>query len=188
MISQIIGSDVKLMNQVPVKMNKLAGTTVSFSIVDGFIYFSIADKSVGCSLGDLLESEFSQQVPKVLVFGSGKLVFSHLAIYRDIYYTGQRYYGGGVARGSEKGGFTLGNNEYFVLGDNSPASYDSRWWTKTGYGNNGTTYTAGIVPKEYLLGKAVCVYWPSGFRLFKDSSKSIIPNIGKMRLIYGGTE
>jgi signal peptidase I len=35
---------------------------------------------------------------------------------------------------------------YFVLGDNSASSRDSRYW--------------GFVPKEYLIGKAFLIYWP----------------------------
>ena len=35
---------------------------------------------------------------------------------------------------------------YFVLGDNSASSHDSRFW--------------GYVPKKLLIGRAVCIFWP----------------------------
>lgn len=37
-------------------------------------------------------------------------------------------------------------SNYFVLGDNSVDSHDSRYW--------------GFVPEEKMLGKAVFIYWP----------------------------
>jgi len=45
-------------------------------------------------------------------------------------------------------------DSYFVLGDNSASSQDSRYW--------------GFVPKKNVLGKAVLIYWPlNRIRLIK---------------------
>lgn len=58
----------------------------------------------------------------------------------------QRYYynRGDFAAENEK--IVVPENTYFVLGDNSASSQDSRYW--------------GFVPKENLLGKAILIYWP----------------------------
>jgi signal peptidase I len=41
---------------------------------------------------------------------------------------------------------TVGPDEYFVLGDHRSSSNDSRTW--------------GMVPRRYIYGKAVFIYWP----------------------------
>ena len=48
--------------------------------------------------------------------------------------------------GSNYGLITVPPNDYFVLGDHRNASNDSRAW--------------GFVPKSYIYGKAVFVFWP----------------------------
>jgi len=109
-------------------------------------------------------------------------------LYRDIHYLDTRPDNREpVDRAGEGNPFTLGKDEFFAMGDNSPDSADSRLWTIDGIGNNGIHYTMGIVPRDYLVGKAFFVYWPSGFRLEK-LKLGIIPNMGKLRWIYGGTE
>jgi hypothetical protein len=82
----------------------------------------------------------------------------------------------------------LTDDEFFVLGDNSPASSDGRWWVKPGIGNNGKQFRVGIVPREYLLGKAFVVFWPSGFRPFDKFHFRLVPNMREIRLIYGGSD
>ena len=57
-----------------------------------------------------------------------------------------RYYfnRGDFAKEGEK--LVVPENSFFVLGDNSGSSKDSRYW--------------GFVPKDNLLGKAIIIYWP----------------------------
>ncbi|MHC4772667.1 MAG: hypothetical protein ACYS8S_03635, partial [Planctomycetota bacterium] len=56
-----------------------------------------------------------------------------------------------------------------------------------GIGNNGDSYPEGIVPREYMMGKAVMVYWSQAFRP-ADNLPSMIPNLGNLRAIYGSSE
>lgn len=122
--------------------------------------------------------------PEVKIFGAGKLQLSHVAIFRDIHYTDRD--GPGICRGGQGNPFRLAKDEFFALGDNSPSSHDSRWWGQRGKGNSGTFYREGIVPRDYLVGKAMFVYWPSGFRPYPGFPVPIIPDIGRMRVIYSG--
>ena len=79
-------------------------------------------------------------------------------------------------------------DEFFVLGDNSPQSLDGRAWTKAAptlrlYDKDGNAlYQLGTVPRYAMIGRALFVYWPAGFRL-PGLSLPIVPNVGRMRLI-----
>lgn len=79
-------------------------------------------------------------------------------------------------------------DEFFVLGDNSPQSLDGRAWTKAAptlrlYDEDGNAlYQLGTVPRYAMIGRALFVYWPAGFRL-PGVSLPIVPNVGRMRLI-----
>jgi signal peptidase I len=81
----------------------------------------------------------------------------------------------------------VGKDEFFVCGDNSPNSLDCRVWASEGIGNNGTKYRIGVVPRDYLVGKAALVYWGDAFRPF-ENLLPIIPNVGQIRPIVGGSE
>jgi signal peptidase I len=80
-------------------------------------------------------------------------------------------------------------DEFFVLGDNSPQSLDGRAWVAASptlrlWDERGQAiYTLGSVPRYSLIGRALFVYWPSGYRVPYMEGRPIIPNVGRMRLI-----
>jgi signal peptidase I len=165
---------------------------VRFVNVDHMLVLEYGDEKLTYDLGYNPEDAglIKEDVrPRVEIFGSGKLTISHLAIFRDIHYITYKYGPGSDYGRATKEPFLLGKDEFFVLGDNSPNSEDCRWWSGEGLSNSGQPhYRTGIVPRDYLVGKAVFVYWPSGFKPFDQFPFNIIPNVGQMRLIYGGSD
>ncbi|MHC4394050.1 MAG: signal peptidase I [Planctomycetota bacterium] len=187
-------------------------TLVKFANVDHRLIFQFGGKQLNYDLGrgpDAAGRRLTNIESQVKIFGSGQLTLSNVAVFRDIYYTASD--GAGPGWATEGNPKTLGKNEFFVLGDNSPNSADGRWWNKLGIGNNGHTYPEGIVPRDYLVGKALFVYWPGGFNfpwpqslktfLLENGRKSPllrimyiitsldwVPNVGRLRLIYGGSD
>ena len=163
----------------------------SFTNVDHQLILNFGKDKLVHDLGRLPDDAGQRKFltePEAKIFGSGKLTLSHVAIYKDIHYLGTKPGNGGPTRASENNSFKLGKDEFFALGDNSPISSDSRWWNQEGIGNNGKTYRPGVVPRDFLVGKAAFVYWSQGFKPFDDFRIAFIPNIAKMRLIYSGSE
>ncbi len=162
---------------------------VQFANVDHQLIFEVDEQKLAYDLGtgkDDAGPRRNDTAPKAMFFGSGNLTLSNTALYRDIHYLGTRPDSRQpVDRAGENNPFTLGKDEFFAMGDNSPDSLDSRLWSVEGLGNNGNTYRTGIVPRDYLVGKAFFVYWPSGFRA-NSSKLALVPNVGRMRFIYGG--
>lgn len=160
---------------------------MKFANVDHQLIFEFGNEKLTCDLGSGLEDvgPIRKDVePRVEIFGSGKLTLSHIAILRDIHYTEPF----GSQRANEDKPLSLREDQFFVLGDNSPNSEDGRLWRSLGRANKGLPdYDAGIVPRDYLVGKALFVYWPSGFKPFVNFPFGIVPNVGKMRFIYGGS-
>jgi signal peptidase I len=81
--------------------------------------------------------------PVALAARGVKAVVSNVRLFRDVHYTpaGNNGVGGAVVR--------LGPDQYFVLGDNSPRSEDSRFWP------NG-----GAVPAANLIGTPAFYFGP----------------------------
>ncbi len=130
--------------------------------------------------------------PTVAILAEGgPAELRHVKLMRDVYYTCPDI--GGDA--SQPGRATTGNpmvlrkfsnkpdlDEFFVLGDNSPASLDSRLW-EHGAPSLRPGYELGTVPRYNMIGRAFFVYWPGGFRLPMLKRLPLVPNVGRMRLI-----
>lgn len=128
--------------------------------------------------------EDEKQPPRVQIYASGLLELRHIGLYRDIFYRGKEAY---AIRATEDTPFTLNEDEFFVCGDNSNNSFDCRMWNVPGIGNNGRHYRPGTVPREFMMGKAVMVYWSQAFKPAKKLPP-MIPNLGNIKVIYGGSE
>jgi signal peptidase I len=125
-----------------------------------------------------------KQVPHVQLTAQGApFQLSQIKLYRDVYYTSQTFGSAQVGRGTQGQPFKLEADEFFVLGDNSPHSLDSRFWESRGKSYTGKNYRPGIVPRDYMVGRAFFVYWPAGFRPHPALRWAFIPNIGEMRFI-----
>lgn len=99
----------------------------------------------------------------------GPFVVRRLRLYRDVYYTAPPGVRGGEVP------VTLADDEYFVLGDNSPVSRDSRSWV-----------TGEKVTRALWLGKPFVVHLPTRrgqVRLGKWTFDLRIPEFGRMRYI-----
>jgi len=187
------GSSERLAHKSVGGISRSKQIKLEFANVDRQLVFRFGSEQLSFDLGRSFSDAGVRNAgsrPEVKLFGSGRLVVSHIAIFRDMYYTQGN---GRDGLGTEGNPVKLGEDEFFVLGDNSPNSRDSRWWRHPGIGNNGFQYRRGVVPRDYLVGKALVVYWPSGYKLTTDakfgffSRTGIIPDVGSMRLIYGGS-
>ena len=99
------------------------------------------------------------------------LTIHRLRVDRDIHYTSvppPRRGGGFGITGSP---YELHDDEFFVLGDNSPRSQDSRWWNQS-----------PVVPRRNLVGKAFLVYWPAAGRRY-GIPLPVAPDVAGFRFI-----
>lgn len=147
----------------------LEGAQVELSLVDRQLLLAIDDQLV-FPCYEFAPSNLPQQ-PTTRPFAIGSigaaLEVTDLAVLRDIYYTRPSDRCWAIDRS-----YRLGPDEYFVLGDNSELSEDSRLW------NDGPA-----VPAEMLVGRPLFVHLPS--RLVDVGSMTLqVPDLAKMRAIH----
>ena len=92
---------------------------------------------------------------------------TNFELLRDVYYTER--VGGSRGSGVDEP-YTLGPNEYFMLGDNSAVSRDSRAWDHPG------------VSADLFVGKPMLVHWPLFAWRIPGTSRAIqLPDLSKIR-------
>ncbi len=91
-----------------------------------------------------------------------------IRLYRDVHYTAQQTRHG-VAQPCQ-----LGKDEFFVLGDNSPVSHDSRRWE------------VAAMPRHLLVGKPFLVHLPSKPGRLRVGNQHVhlrLPDVERIRLL-----
>ncbi len=109
--------------------------------------------------------------------GGAAVKINHLKIWRDVYYTADLGTGEFIEAKDRSQILDLQDGQFFMLGDNSPRSKDSRYWRPDHY-----------VDRNLLVGKALFVYWPHSFNYVEIGGKKITlpfwPNFARMRFVH----
>lgn len=132
--------------------------------------------------------------PPALYGAAGSFELTHVVVDRDEYYYHDPGGPGLDLPWAPRGGWgsvecpiLLGPDEYFMLGDNTTASKDSRLWDFTGphMRRRGEAFQLGTVAGDQLIGRAFFVYWPQPHRLpwLPALRWGVIPDVGQMRWI-----
>ncbi|MEX0741250.1 MAG: S26 family signal peptidase, partial [Phycisphaeraceae bacterium] len=128
----------------------------------------------------LAERSFEIIQPAVDITVAGPAVTLHkVNLDRDLYQTSAEKVG---ALGTSDP-ITIAADNFYCLGDNSPASEDSRLWDAVDpWLLHMTEVPVGFVPREMMIGRAFYVYFPAMWR-FREGGAAVIPNFADMRFI-----
>lgn len=111
--------------------------------------------------------------PLAIGVQGGAVTLDQVRVYRDVYYTASLAFSPRRASGVVAP-YKLGPDEFFVLGDNSPVSNDSRFWSGD-----------PVVPADYFLGKPFLVHLPGQVIPLKVFGRSLywVPDPREIRYI-----
>ena len=135
--------------------------------IDGRLLFDPYDFDDPIAPGLASESPFSLGVR------GGAVEVTDLRIYRDIYYTSSLASTPRYSHGMSTA-IKLGSDDYFVLGDNSPVSNDSRFWTE-----------CPVVRGSLFVGRPFLVHLPGQVVPLKVFGRSVcwVPDPRRIRYI-----
>ncbi len=166
--------------------------TVEFGYLDGRAYARLDRGRVVLALeDDTIRPDRLRQTVRIrpvrlsLSARDVSLTLRRLRIDRDVYYTSVA---GRMRRGIAGMPVTLGPDEFFVLGDNSPNSHDAREWTRGELGphlrREATLgrYHVGTVRRDQIVGRAFFVYFP-GLAPIDAAGRWGVPDVGRMRFV-----
>ncbi|GJQ58650.1 MAG: S26 family signal peptidase [Candidatus Scalindua sp. AMX11] len=136
------GTDMDLIESTTVFVEPNRKYRIEFSNVDKVLTFKLDGSVVFSHTFDIDVSTVDRHTfsSKLKIGGMNtESIFKNISLFRDIYYADSGQWG-------TEEPVTLGEKEYFVLGDNSRNSNDSRFWK--------------FVPEDSMVGKAFIVFWP----------------------------
>ncbi len=117
-------------------------------------------------------------------FGGGPFELRRVAMWRDLHYQASTLspMGKPSHAGHPLSTTLLSPDQFFVCGDNSPASLDARLWTTIDpWVAQQIDPTIGVVARDLMIGKAFFVYFPS---LIRGSHNLPVPDFGRLRFIW----
>ena len=157
---------------------------VEFGYLDQRVFLRVAGRDIvpetaGCdarSADQVRDARDARPIGLGLSAERVRLTIRGLRIDRDVYYTITSQ----TVRAYPGRPFRLGPQEYFVLGDNSADSFDSREWTEVGPHLPRDT-RPGTVRADQIVGRAAFVYLPG--LLAADHGQYRVPDVGRMRFV-----
>jgi signal peptidase I len=143
------------------------------------------DRTAALDVRTLRERAVSGPARLDLVGSQARFDLRDIRVDRDVYYTFDRR---NTQRAYANEPFRLGADEYFVLGDNSGFSFDSREWTAAAADirsyydlpRHGAAYRAGTVRGGLIVGRACFVYLP-GLLPLDEAGRWRMIDVGRMR-------
>lgn len=146
------------------------GGLVEMSLFDRQVCLAVDEDEVFPALPYQAEPHERSLLRRPVRIGAagGDVRIEALRLYRDVHYTSRSAYG------REAGSAVVGPDEFYVLGDNSPVSVDSRLWETP------------TIPGKLLIGKPFVVHLPSrqGRIEWGEHAKYIrIPDFSRVRYI-----